>query len=299
MARVTVNRLWQQLFGVGLVKTSEDFGVMGERPVNQPLLDWLAVEFQESHWDTKHMLKLMVLSSAYRQSSHVTPKKLEKDPENRLVSRGPRFRMDGEMIRDQALAASELLVGKIGGPSVKIYQPPGVWEAVAMQESNTRAYMPDSGEALYRRSLYTYWKRAAPHPALETLGTPSRESCVVRRERTNTPLQALVVMNDPQLVEAARHLAVHAIGQGGVDPVARLNYMSQRLLARPLKENERKILLSAVDNFSKIYAQKPEAAAELLKVGESPVSAEIPVPEQAAWTLVASAFFNLDEALNK
>src|SRR6185369_13287101 len=172
------------------------FGLMGESPVNPALLDWLAVEFEESGWDVKHMYELMVTSSAYCQSPEATPEKLERDPQNRFLSRGPRFRMDAEMVRDYALAASGLLVPKIGGPSVKPYQPGGIWEAVAMPESNTRFFTRDGGEALYRRSLYTFWKRAAPPATMDIFNAPSRETCTVRRERTNTPLQALATLND-------------------------------------------------------------------------------------------------------
>jgi hypothetical protein len=206
-ARVAVNRAWQELFGTGLVATAGDFGITGQLPSHPGLLDWLAVEFRESGWDIKALYRRMVTSAAYRQSGLVSPEALEQDPQNRLLSRGPRFRMDGEMIRDYALAASGLLVEELGGPSVKPYQPGGVWEAVAMPESNTRNYQQDRGASLYRRSLYTFWKRAAPPASMETFGAPSREYCTVQRERTNTPLQALVTLNDVQFVEAARHLA--------------------------------------------------------------------------------------------
>ena len=203
-ARVTVNRLWQEIFGTGLVKTAEDFGVMGEPPVNQPLLDWLAVEFRESGWDVKHMVTLIVSSSAYRQEVAVTPEKLEKDRDNRLLSRGPRFRMDAEMLRDSTLAASGLLSPKMGGPGTRPYQPDGVWDKVGMVEGDTRIYKQDSGENLYRRSLYNFWKRMAPPASLEIFNAPAREASCLRRERTNTPLQALVTLNDTQYVEAAR-----------------------------------------------------------------------------------------------
>ncbi len=296
LSRVTVNRFWQQFFGVGIVRTAEDFGIMGERPVNQPLLDWLAVEFRESGWDVKHTLRLMVTSAAYRQSDRVTPQKHEKDPENRFVSRGPRYRMDGEMIRDQALAASGLLAPKIGGPSVKPYQPPGLWEVVSMTKES---YKPDTGEGLYRRSLYTYWKRLAPNPQLATFDTPTRELCTVRRDRTNTPLQALAVENDPQYVEAAQHLALHAIAAAS-DSAGRLDYMSERLLARPLNAREKGILLKNVADFAALYSAKPDAAAQLVKsVGGVPLETAAPAPEQAVWTMVASEFLNLDETLNK
>ena len=214
VARVTVNRFWQEVFGTGIVKTSEDFGSQGQPPSNQPLLDWLAVEFRESGWDVKNLFRLLVTSSTYRQAAVTTPQKLEKDPDNRLLSRGPRFRMDAEMIRDSALAAAGLLSPKIGGPSVKPYQPERIWETVAMDESNTRFYQQDYGDALYRRSLYTFWKRSAPPPSMDIMNAPTRETCTVRRERTDTPLQALVTMNDVQFVEAARNLAEHAMRVG-------------------------------------------------------------------------------------
>jgi len=296
LARVTVNRFWQQLFGIGIVRTAEDFGMMGERPVNQPLLDWMAVEFRESGWDTKHMFKLMVMSAAYQQSDRVTAEKLDKDPENRLISRGPRFRLDAEAIRDQALAASGLLNAKIGGPSVKPYQPPGLWEVVSM---SNESYKQDTGPALYRRSMYTYLKRLAPQPQLTTFDAPTREICTVRRERTDTPLQALSMENDPQYMEAARHLAVNAIQTAGKDPAHRLDYMSERLLARPLAENEESVLLKNLADFNQTYAKKPDAAAKLIRIGDSPPNTAIPAPEQAAWIMIASEFLNLDETLNK
>ncbi|HSG72776.1 MAG TPA: DUF1553 domain-containing protein, partial [Planctomycetaceae bacterium] len=186
-ARVTVNRFWQEVFGTGLVKSSGDFGVSGDLPSHPELLDWLAIDFRESGWDVKRFFKQIVMSSTYRQAATSTPEKREKDPENRLLARGPRFRMDAEMVRDHALAASGLLVGKIGGPSVKPYQPPGVWEAIAMNVSNTRSYEPDTGENLYRRSMYWFWKRMAPPASMDILNAPNREYCVIRRERTNTP----------------------------------------------------------------------------------------------------------------
>ena len=296
LARVTMNRYWQQFFGIGIVRTAEDFGMMGERPVNQPLLDWMAVEFRESGWDTKHMIKLMVMSAAYQQSDRVTAEKLEKDPENRLISRGPRFRLDAEAIRDQALAVSGLLDPEIGGPSVKPYQPPGLWEVVSM---TNESYKQDTGKGLYRRSMYSYLKRLAPQPQLTTFDAPTREVCTVRRERTDTPLQALAMENDPQYVEAARQLAVNAIEKAGKDPSKRLDYMSERLLARPLADKEESVLLKNLAFFNDTYAKKPEAAAKLIRTGDSAPNTAIPAPEQAAWTMVASEFLNLDETLNK
>ncbi len=299
MARVTVNRFWQELFGIGLVKTTEDFGIMGETPVNAELLDWLAVEFRENGWDVKRLFKLMVMSKAYRQDARITPEQLEKDPANRLLSRGPRFRMDGEMVRDYALAASGLLVPQIGGPSVKPYQPDGVWEAVAMPESNTRRYERDSGDALYRRSLYTFWKRAAPPASMDIFNAPSREVSCTRRERTNTPLQALATLNDPQFVEAARHLAEIALQQSGGDPHRAVDVLARRLLARPLQANEQQVVRSALEEFTGFYTAQPAEAQKLITVGESKPAAGIPAPKLAALTMVANQLLNLDEVLNK
>jgi hypothetical protein len=297
-ARVTVNRFWSEVFGTGLVKTAGDFGVTGELPSHPELLDWLAVDFRESGWDVKRLLKLIVMSATYRQSAVVTKDKLEKDPDNRLLSRGPRFRMDAEMVRDYALASSGLLSEKIGGPSVKPYQPPGVWEAVAMIGSNTRDYKQDSGEALYRRSMYTLWKRAAPPASMDTFNAPNRESCVMVRERTNTPLQALVTLNDPQFVEAARRLAERAV-QAASDANARINFLAERLLARRLRPEEAAIVQASLEKFQKYYAAAEEDAKKLIDVGESNVEASAPPADLAAWTMVANQLMNLDEVLNK
>ena len=247
-ARVTVNRMWQEIFGTGIVKTVDDFGSQGEPPSNQELLDWLAVDFRESGWDVKQFYRQLLLSASYRQRAQLTALKAEKDPENRLLSRGPRFRLDGELVRDYALAASGLLAPQIGGPSVKPYQPDGVWEAVAMIGSNTRFYKQDSGDGLYRRSLYTFWKRSAPPASMDVFNAPTRESCTVRRERTNTPLQALVTMNDVQFVEAAQVLARTAWRTlRRFD--ARLDYISLRLLARALTPEERSALIKVTRTF--------------------------------------------------
>ncbi|MBI1175964.1 DUF1553 domain-containing protein [bacterium] len=298
-ARVTVNRFWQQIFGTGIVRTVEDFGAVGEPPVNQPLLDWLAVEFEESGWDVKHIFKLMVMSAAYRQEAKVTPDKLEKDPDNRYLSRGPRFRMDAEMLRDYALATSGLLVPKIGGPSVKPYQPPGVWEAVAMPESNTRQYEQDSGAALYRRSMYTFWKRAAPPASMDVLNAPNREICTVRRERTDTPLQALVTMNGPTFVEAARKLAENAFGAAHGSEDGAIDEMAQRVLLRPLTAREHEVVRSTLEKMQTYYEKQPDAAKELLSVGESKPADNIPPTKLAALSMVANQLMNLDEVLNK
>jgi hypothetical protein len=297
-ARVTVNRFWQEVFGAGLVATSGDFGVAGELPSHPALLDWLAVEFRASGWGVKDLFTLIVTSATYRQSAAATPEKLARDPANHLLSRGPRFRMDAEMIRDTALAASGLLAREIGGPSVRPYQPPGVWEAVAMPESNTRDYRPDAGDALYRRSLYTFWKRAAPPASMQIFDAPSREVCTVRRERTNTPLQALVTLNDPQFVEASRALAEDALRRAR-EPRARADALLERLAARPLDEREWQIVRATARDLAAYYAEHPDDALALLAVGASPRDEALDAPTVATWTMIASQLMNLDEVLNK
>jgi hypothetical protein len=298
-ARVTVNRYWQEVFGTGIVRTAEDFGSQGELPSNQALLDWLAVEFRESGWDMKKFFRMLVTSATYRQSAVVTPEKLKADPENRLLSRGPRFRMDAEMVRDYALAASGLLNPQIGGPSVKTYQPPGIWEAVAMDESNTRYYKPDTGDKLYRRSLYWFWKRSAPPTSLDIFNAPTREICTVRRERTNTPLQALVTMNDTQFVEAARHLAERALNAGGSTAEQRFEFVGNELLARPFDDREVKVLRGAWHDFLSYYDAHPQDAKQLLAVGESKADDKLNPAEFAAMTMVVNQVMNLDEVLVK
>jgi len=297
MGRVTVNRFWQELFGTGIVRTSGDFGIMGELPSHPELLDWMAVEFREGGWDVKKFFKLLVTSAAYRQSAATTKEKIENDPANRLLSRGPRFRMDAEMIRDYALASSGLLVPKIGGASVKPYQPVGVWEAVAMPGSNTRNYVQDKGESLYRRSMYTFLKRAAPPASMEIFNAPNRETCAVRRERTNTPLQALDTLNDTQFIEAAKILAQHALeATGDGDRVQR---MSMRLLARPLTTPELQVIMPVLGELKSYYIAHPDEAKKLLEVGEAKVDAKMDPASLAAWTMVANQLMNLDEVLNK
>ena len=296
-ARVTVNRFWQEVFGTGLVKTAGDFGITGDLPSHPELLDWLAVDFRESGWDVKRLFKQMLTSAAYRQAAITTPEKIAADRDNRLLSRGPRFRMDAEMIRDQALAASGLLVRKVGGRSVRPYQPEGVWEAVAMPESNTKRYVPDTGEDLYRRSLYWFWKRSAPPASLDIFNAPAREICTVKRERTNTPLQALVTLNDPQFVEANRALADLALEQPG-DDAARFDFVARRLLARPLEVDEREVVGASLARLAEHYAAHPDDAAKLVAVGASKArSADL--PRLAAWTMLVNQLSNLDEVLCK
>jgi hypothetical protein len=298
-SRVNVNRFWQEVFGQGLVRTTEDFGIMGESPSHPELLDWLSVEFRESGWDVKRLIRLLVTSATYRQAALTTPLKLSKDPNNRLYSRGPRFRMDAEMLRDFSLAGSGLLGDKIGGPSVRPYQPPGVWEAVAMAGSNTRFYKQDQGDNLYRRSMYTFWKRAAPPASMDIFNAPSRENCTVRRERTNTPLQALVTMNDPQWVEAARHLAQRTLKEAGSGFDSRLDFVTLRLLSRSFSAEERRICRANLEGHLSTYRRRQEDAGKLLSTGDSTRDTQLDPAELAAWTLLCSQVMNLDEALCK
>jgi hypothetical protein len=283
------------LFGRGLVLTSEDFGIMGTPPSHPELLDWLAVEFMEKGWNVKHFYRTLVSSSTYRQAALITPEKLEKDRDNALLSRGPRFRMDGEMLRDYALAASGTLSTRSGGPGTKPYQPENVWEVVGM---GTERYQQDKGENLYRRTIYSFWKRMAPPANMEIFNAPSREVCTVRRDRTNTPLQALVTMNDPQFVEAARNLAQVAVRSAEPDG-ARLETIGQRLLCRPWRAEEVKILEASLAELRAHYTAEPADAQALLKVGESPADPALPAPELAAWTMLCNQVMNLDEVLNK
>ncbi|MEX0718086.1 MAG: DUF1553 domain-containing protein [Planctomycetaceae bacterium] len=298
-SRAAVNRYWQQCFGTGLVKTSEDFGAQGEWPSHPELLDWLAVDFRESGWDVKRMMKLIVTSATYRQSSRVAPELLRKDPRNRLLARGPRFRFDAEMIRDQALAVSRLLVRTIGGPSVKPPQPEGLWEAVGYTSSNTAKFKPDTGDKLYRRSVYTFWKRTSAPPTMTAFDAPSREACQIRRERTNTPLQALVLMNEPQFFEAARHLAQRTMKEAGESPAERVAWMFEEATARPADSDERAILRAAYEGNLEEYRANPTAAAKLIRSGDTPPDASLPPEDLAAWTMLANAVLNLDEVVVK
>ena len=298
-ARVTVNRMWYELFGTGLVETTEDFGIMGQRPSHPELLDWLAVEFRESGWDIKHMYKLMVMSATYRQSAKATPEQLAKDPRNLLLSHGPRFRMDAEMLRDVALQSGGLLQGKIGGPSVKPYQPANIWEQIGIGGSDTLHYVQDHGDALYRRSMYSYWKRMAPLPDMDAFDAPMRDVVCTRRQRTDTPLQALVTMNDVQWVEAARALAQRAILEGGSKPAQRIDWMSETLLAHDPPPKMEAVLETSFAEMRQHYDADPKAAHALISEGEKKASASIPEPELAAWTMVASEMLNLDETVTK
>lgn len=299
MSRVTVNRFWQQLFGRGIVKTSEDFGSQGDFPAHPELLDYLAVDFRESGWDVKRLIKQIMLSATYRQTSKVSAELAARDPENVLLARGPRFRMDAELVRDNALAVAGLLSPRIGGKSVKPYQPEGIWEAVAFQGSNTNSYKRDDGEALYRRSMYTFWKRTSPPPSLMAFDAPSRENCIARRARTNTPLQALVLMNDEQYVEASRQLAKRMITEGGSQPADRLRYGFRLIAARAPSERELSVLSAQLTTHQEHFKANAEAAKKLLAIGATPRDESIDPAEHASYTLVGNLLLNLDETMTK
>jgi hypothetical protein len=293
-SRVAVNRMWQMLFGTGLVKTQEDFGTQGEQPSHPRLLDWLASEFVESGWNTKALVRLLVTSETYRQSSRRHPSHTTRDPANRLLARGPRFRLAAEFIRDNALATSGLLVRTLGGPSVKPYQPPGLWI-----ESHTRSYTQDTGQKLYRRSLYTYWKRAAPPPNMLAFDAPNRETCTARRQRTNTPAMALVLMNDPTFVEAARHLAARLLRSTTVSEAKRLQQAFEIVLGRAPEAREVDQLLALHKEQVDLYQAAPAEARAVLGVGDSPRDERLDASEHAAWTTVASVLLSLDETITK
>jgi hypothetical protein len=286
------------MFGKGIVETNGDFGIMGARPTHPKLLDWLASEFIASKWDFRHMVKTIVMSKTYRQAGHISPEKLEIDPANNLLARGPRTRLDAEQIRDLALASSNLLSRKVGGASVKPYQPEGVWSAVAMPQSNTKDYKQDTGESLYRRSMYTFWKRTAAPPTMEILNAPTREIFCVARERTNTPLQALALMNDPQFVEAARALATIAM-KDGKDFDQRLDMITLRLINRKLESSERAAIRETHTAAETYYREKPEEAKNALAIGEFTHDPSLTPTDLAAWTLVANQLFNLDETVTR
>jgi hypothetical protein len=293
-ARVAVNRWWQMYFGTGLVKTGGDFGSQGEWPSHPELLDWLATEFVRTGWDVKAVQRLIVTSATYRQSSRVTPAQLQKDPENRLLARGPRFRLPAETVRDQALAASGLLVEHVGGPSVKPYQPAALWKELAGV-----TYERDHGPSLYRRSLYTFWKRTVAPPEMITFDAAGRETCVVRDTRTNTPLQALTLLNDVTFVEAARVLAQRVLREGGATPEERITLAFRLATGRRPSAAELKVLVTDLAGHREEYRADPKAAARLLGVGDFPRDERLDVSELAAYTAVASLILNLDETITK
>jgi hypothetical protein len=290
-ARVEVNRIWQTHFGRGLVGTPEDFGSQGQLPTYPRLLDWLAWQFMDSGWDVKALHKLVVMSATYRQCSVASPELLARDPENRLLARGSQHRLQAEEIRDNALAMSGLMSPEIGGPSVRPYQPPGLWE-----ESGTgKHYVQDRGVKLYRRSLYTFWKRTAPPPNMLSFDATSREVCTARRATTSTPLQALVLLNDPQFLESARVLAEQLVREESYDVEARIVRAFRLGTGREPDARERQVLRRLYADQLRRFDDHPGTAEAFVKVGEHPLDQELPAPEVAATTLVASAIMNLDE----
>ncbi|MBC8164258.1 MAG: DUF1553 domain-containing protein, partial [Bryobacteraceae bacterium] len=299
-ARVAVNRYWQMYFGTGLVKTAENFGSQGEPPSNQELLDWLSTEFTRTGWDVKTMQKLIVTSATYKQASKVSAELVAKDPENRLLARGPRFRLPAELLRDNALAVSGLLNSDLGGPSVFPYQPPGLWEELAFGDGfSMQTYVQSHGRDLYRRSMYTFWKRTGPPAQLATFDAPDREKCTTRRTLTNTPLQALVLLNDPTYIEAARALAQRVLREAGPSPEKRASLAFELATAQLPDRQELTVLVGLAKQQLEYFRRTPAEAAALLKNGESPVDPTMKPVELAAWTTVASAILNLDETISK
>jgi hypothetical protein len=299
-ARVAVNRFWLQVFGTGIVKTAEDFGSQGESPSHPELLDWLAVQFRDDGWDVKRFMKRLVMSATYRQSAHVTSESLARDPANRLLARGPRFRLEAETLRDQSFYLGGLLVERVGGSSVKPPQPSGLWEAVGYTDSNTARFTADTGvEKVHRRSLYTFWKRTSPPPQMTTLDAPSREACQVRRERTNTPLQALLLLNEPQFLEAARGLAERTLREAGQTTEDRLTHMFRLAIARRPDSKDMAELSAALQDFLAHYKRETGAARELISIGESKPDSRFDSSELAAWTMIGNVILNLDEVMTK
>jgi Protein of unknown function (DUF1553)/Concanavalin A-like lectin/glucanases superfamily len=296
-ARVAVNRWWESYFGTGLVRTSEDFGTTGEPPTHPELLDYLATYLVENQWNVKSLQKLIVMSATYRQDSSITAEGMALDPENRLLGRGPRFRMSAEMIRDNALSISGLISDRVGGPSVKPYQPDGLWEDVTVERRGK--YVADQGEGLYRRSMYSFWKRTCPPPSMMSFDAPNREVCLVRRARTNTPLQSLILMNDVTYIEAARALAEKMIHVGGDKTVDRLQAGFRRCLARDAKTEEVTAVEELLADALQRFAKEPNAATQLNAIGSYKSDASLNPAEVAAWTIVASTLLNLDETITK
>jgi hypothetical protein len=297
-ARVWVNRVWERFFGTGIVKTTENFGSQAEWPSHPELLDWLATEFVRLNWDMKAMQRLIVTTEAYRQSSAVAPEHLAKDPENRLLARMPRLRLSAETLRDQALAISGLLVDKIGGPSVRPYMPEAVWDETSVY-GNLRNYKPEQGEGLYRRTLYTIWKRTAAPPSMLLFDSPSREICTVKRSRSNTPTQALALLNEVTYVEAARKLAEGMLTEGGATPESRVEWAFMRVLSRKPDAFERETVIKRLKTRLDRIAPNETAALQLVSVGSSKPASSLPAAELAAYTVTANVLLNLDETVSR
>ena len=287
------------LFGRGIVATSEDFGSQGDLPTHPKLLDWLAVDFMESDWDVKRLLKMMVMSSTYRQSTTCSEYMRKLDPQNHYLARGPQGRLQAEMVRDHALAISGLLSKQIGGPSVKPYHPEGLWLETSSGNQPLRQYIQDHDQDLYRKSMYTFWKRTVPPPSMITFDAPTREQCIVRRQSTNTPTQALVLLNDPQFVEASRLIAKRILEEGGTEPKSRISYAFRLATSRIPSQKEIDLLKKILDKELHTFEDAPEKAKQLLSIGEYPLKSNINLPELAAYTVVANAIINLTESMQK
>jgi hypothetical protein len=294
-ARVMMNRFWEQYFGRGIVETDEDFGVQGEKPTHPQLLDWLATEFMGQGWSMKAMHKLIVMSAAYRQSSRATPELLQRDPFNRLYARGPRTRLDAETLRDQALAIAGLLSGKLGGPSVFPPQPDGIWQVVYSGDK----WQTSKGDDKYRRALYTFWRRTMPHPAMTTFDAPSREFCVVKRTRSNTPLQALLLLNDPAYVECAQALARRVMRESAPSVEARARRAFRLCVSREPRPHEVQRLTQLYQQQLSRYKEDRSAAEKMATSELGPAPEGMDVQELAAWTVVANVLLNLDETITK
>ena len=297
-SRVFVNRVWQEIFGRGLVKTSGDFGMQGELPSHPELLDWLAVDFRENGWNIKRLVKMLVMTATYRQSSIVTEKKLSTDPENIYLSRAPRLRLTAEQQRDEVLESSGLLVHEIGGPSVKPYQPPGVWEASTSGRGQLAKYVQDHGESLYRRGMYTFIKRTAPPPAMLVFDGSSRDQCEVKRLRTNTPLQALVLLNDPQVLEASRVLAQKLLSEksGMHDKIEKAFRL---IVSRKPSHDEMKILQQYLDKEINYFQERKGKAKQFTSIGEYPQDQSLDTVQLASFMQLIHTMYNLEESETK
>jgi len=295
-ARVVMNRLWKQFFGLGLSKVVDDLGAQGELPPNQPLLDWLACEFMDSGWDMKHMVRLIVSSDTYQQTSVSSKKLRARDPQNRELAVQSRWRLDAELVRDNALAASGLLVETIGGPSVKPYQPEGYWENLNFP---ARTYDNSDGQDQYRRGLYTWWQRSYLHPSMVAFDAPTREECAAERNRSNIPQQALVLLNDPTYVEASRALAVRMLKEGGTDATSRLAWAWRQVLSRAPRAEELKTIQPLLEKQLDEYRSDSKSAESLLKIGQTPLPKDLDPSELAAWTNIARVILNLHETITR
>ena len=296
-ARVTVNRIWKLFMGNGLVESVEDFGLQGTWPSHPDLLEWLAADFIEHDWNLKRLIRMIVMSQAYQQASTFSEQQLRIDPQNQFLSSGPRFRLGGEFLRDQVLAVSGLLNPQMGGPGVKPYQPPGLWNEVSL-DGGLR-FKRDAGDKLYRRSLYTYWKRSSPPPNMVIFDAPTREKCTVRRGKTNTPLQALVLMNDPQFVEAARIFAERILKHESKDVDQKIEFAFMEALSRKPGSDELELLSRLLERELAQFKKHPEKAKQLLQVGEKNADPKLDPPSLAAWTIITNLIFNLDEFVTR